>query len=71
MTDNIFEIEITDLAHVACAPQESGVLLTDFAVDPISFECVDFQRLSQIIANLTRQMTRFRDVQQAIIMATV
>ena len=30
-TDNIFEIETTALAHVACAPQESGVLLTDFA----------------------------------------
>ena len=31
MTDNIFEIETTALAHVACAPQESGVHLTDFA----------------------------------------
>ena len=31
MTDNIFDIETTALAHVACAPQESGVLLTDFA----------------------------------------
>ena len=31
MTDNIFEIETTALAHVACAPQELGVLLTDFA----------------------------------------
>ena len=31
MTDNIFEVETTALAHVACAPQESGVLLTDFA----------------------------------------
>ena len=31
MTDNIFEIETTTLAHVACAPQDSGVLLTDFA----------------------------------------
>ena len=31
MTDNIFEIETTALAHVACAPQESGVRLTDFA----------------------------------------
>ena len=30
MTDNIFDIETTALAHVACAPQESGVLLTDF-----------------------------------------
>ena len=26
MTDNIFEIETTALAHVACAPQDSGVL---------------------------------------------
>ena len=31
MTDNIFEIETTDIAHVACAPPESGILLTDFA----------------------------------------
>ena len=31
MTDNTFEIETTALAHVACAQQESGVLLTDFA----------------------------------------
>ena len=31
MTDNIFEIETNALAHVACAPQESGILLTDFA----------------------------------------
>ena len=31
MTNNIFEIETTALAHVACAPQESGIPLTDFA----------------------------------------
>ena len=31
MTYNIFEIDTSALAHVACAPQESGVLLTDFA----------------------------------------
>ena len=31
VTDNNFEIETTALAHVACAPQESGILLTDFA----------------------------------------
>ena len=31
MTDNIFEIETTALAHVVCAPPESGILLTDFA----------------------------------------
>ena len=31
MTDNIFETETTALAHVACASQESGVLLTGFS----------------------------------------
>ena len=31
MTDNMFEIETTALAHVACVRQESGILLTDFA----------------------------------------
>ena len=31
MTDNISETETTALARVACAPQESGILLTDFA----------------------------------------
>ena len=31
MTDNIFEIETAALAHVACAPRESGILLTDSA----------------------------------------
>ena len=31
MTDNIFETETTALAHVARDPQESGVLLIDFA----------------------------------------
>ena len=30
-TDNIFEIETIALAHVACAPRESGILVTDFA----------------------------------------
>ena len=29
MTDNICEIETTVLAHVSCAPRESGILLTD------------------------------------------
>ena len=36
MTDNIFETETTALAHVACTPQESGILLTDFAAAYIS-----------------------------------
>ena len=30
MTDNIFEIETTALTHVACSPQESGILVTIF-----------------------------------------
>ena len=36
MTDNIFEIETTALVHVACSPQESGILLTDFAAAYLS-----------------------------------
>ena len=36
MTHNIFEIETTALARVACAPQESGILLTDFAAAYLS-----------------------------------
>ena len=39
MTGNIFEIETTALAHVACAPQESGILLTDFAAAYSSVNC--------------------------------
>ena len=31
MTDNIFEMETTALARVACAPRESVILFTDFA----------------------------------------
>ena len=31
LTDIIFEVEATSLAHVAFAPHESGILLTDFA----------------------------------------
>ena len=38
MTDNIFEIETTALAHVACAPRDSGILLADFAC---AYPCVN------------------------------
>ena len=31
MTDNTIEVEATALAHVACAPRESGIPLTGFA----------------------------------------
>ena len=37
VTDNIFEIEMTALAHVACAQQKSGIFLTDFAA---AYPCV-------------------------------
>ena len=36
MGDNIFEIETAALAHVACAPRELCILLTDFAAAYLS-----------------------------------
>ena len=48
MTDNIFEIEITALAHVACAPQESSVLLTDFAA---AYPSVNHSWIFSVIEN--------------------
>ena len=48
MTDNIFEIETTDLAHVACGPQESGVLLTDFAA---AYPTVDHSWIFSVLEN--------------------
>ena len=30
MTESIFEVETTALAHVACATRDSGILLTHF-----------------------------------------
>ena len=43
MTDNMFEIETTALAHVACAPQESAILLTDF---PAAYTSVNHSWIS-------------------------
>ena len=48
MTDNIFENETTALAHVACAPQGSGVLLTDFAAE---YPSVNHVRILSVIEN--------------------
>ena len=48
MTDNIFEIETTALAHVACAPQESGVLLTDFAA---AYPSVNHSSIFSVLEN--------------------
>ena len=46
MTDNIFEIETIALAHVA--PQESGVLLTDFAA---AYPSVNHSWIFSVIEN--------------------
>ena len=48
MTDNIFEIETTALAHVACAPQETGVFLTDFAA---AYPSVNHSWIFSVIEN--------------------
>ena len=48
MTDNIFEIETTALAHVACAPQDSGVLLTDF---PAAYPSVNHSWIFSVLEN--------------------
>ena len=46
MTDNIFEIGTTALAHVACAPRESGILLTDFAA---AYPCVNHSWIFHVL----------------------
>ena len=48
MTYNIFEIETTALAHVACAPQESGVFSTDFAA---AYPSVNHSWIFSVIEN--------------------
>ena len=48
MTDNISEIETTALAQVACAPQESGVLLTDCAA---AYPSVNHSCIFSVIEN--------------------
>ena len=48
MTDDIFEIETTAVAHVACAPQESGNLLTDFAA---AYPCVNHSWIFSVLEN--------------------
>ena len=62
MTDNIFEIETTALAHVACAPQESGILLTDFTAASPSvnhswiFSALENTELSGFIGRVLRSI---------------
>ena len=48
MTDNIVEIESTALAHVACAPRDSCVLLTDFAA---SYPSVNHSWIFSVLDN--------------------
>ena len=56
--DNIFEIETTALAHVACTPQESGILLTDFAA---AYPSVNHSWIFSVLENteLPRFICRF------------
>ena len=59
-TDNIFEIETTALAHVACAPQESGVLLTDFAAvnHYWTFSVLEHSGLLDFLCRFSRSIKR-------------
>ena len=61
MTDNIFDIETTALAHVACAPQESGILLTDFAA---AYPSVNHSWIFSVfeITELPEFICRFRGI---------
>ena len=58
MTDNIFETEATALAHVPRAPQESGIILTDFAA---AYTSVNHSWIFQVLekAELPRFICRF------------
>ena len=64
MTDNIFEEETISLAHVACAPRESGILLTDFAAAYLSvdhswiFHVLTKAELLEFICSLLRRIYR-------------
>ena len=60
MTDNIFEIETAARAHVACAPQDSGVLLTDFAAAYHSwiFSVLENTGLPDFLCRFPRSMYR-------------
>ena len=44
-----FEIETAALAHVACAPRESGILLTDFAA---AYPCVNHSWIFHVSENV-------------------
>ena len=46
MTDDIFEIETAALAHVACAPRESGIVLTDLAA---AYPCVNHSLIFHVL----------------------
>ena len=64
MTDNIFEIEPAARAHVACAPQDSSVLLTDCAAAYPSvnhswiFSVLENTELPDFLCRFTRRMYR-------------
>ena len=62
MTDNIFEVETTAVAHVACSPQESGISLTEFAAAYPSvkhswiFQVLEKAELPEFICQFLRMM---------------
>ena len=60
--DKIFEIGTAALAHVACAPSESGILLTDFAAaypsvnDSWIFHVLEKTELPEFICRFLRRI---------------
>ena len=58
MTDNIFEVGTTALAHVTCATRDSGFLMTDFAA---AYPCVNHSWIFHVLdkAELPRFICRF------------
>ena len=46
MTDNIFEMETTAVAHSACVTRDCGILLTDFAC---AYPCVDHSWIFHVL----------------------
>ena len=62
MTDNIFDLETTALAHVACAPRESGILKIDFAAaypsvnHSLIFRVLEKAQLPEFICRFLRKI---------------
>ena len=65
MTDNIFEVETTASAHVACSPHESNISLTDSAaaspgvIHSWIFHILEKAELPQFIRRFSRMFSFF------------